>query len=209
MKLYGTETSPYVRKVRIVLREKSIPCQFIEQGASAPGSRVPELNPLGKVPVMELDNGEVLFDSPLLVEYLDSLKGEPLIPPVGEQRWRVLRWHALGQGITDAVVTRMLERRRPPEHQSADVITRQEGKIVRALEYANQADKGEAYLIGDQFSLADIALGVALEYIDFRYDHDWRARHSRLALWLAGIGTRPSFAETQAPGVEKAVDAPH
>lgn len=209
MKLYGTQTSPYVRKVRVVLREKGIACQFIEESPSKPDSRIAQLNPLGKIPVLELDNGEILFDSPLLVEYLDALKGEPLIPASGEPRWQMLRWHALGQGILDTVVARMLEKRRSPGQQSAEFITRQEGKIERALGYADKAEKGEAYLIGDQFGMADVALGVALEYIDFRYYHDWRGRHSRLALWLAGISTRPSFAETQPPGMEKAVDSPH
>lgn len=209
MKLYGSLTSPYVRKIRVMLKEKAIPCDFIVEGPADPGGHVPALNPLGKVPVLVRDNNEVLFDSPLIADYLDSLNGEPLIPRGGEERWQVLRWHALGQGVLDAVVARLMEVRRPPEKQSAEIVTRQESKIIAALKYADSAKKGPAYLVGERFSLADLALGVALEYIDFRFPHDWRSQHPRLAHWLAGISTRGSFAETVPPGMEKSLDAPH
>lgn len=208
MKLYGSLTSPYVRKVRIFLKEKAIACEFVMADAWAPGSPVAKLNPLGKVPVLERDNGAVLFDSPLIVEYLDSLASPPLIPAAGEPRWQVLTWHAVGQGMLDATVTRLLETRRPKPLQSAEVLAREEQKIARALAYADQAPKGRAYLVGDSFSVADIALGVALEYIDFRYPHAWREQHPKLAHWLAGILTRPAFAETEPPGMERSVNPP-
>ena len=209
MKLYGSLTSPYVRKVRVLLKEKGIACDLIVEGPSDPAGHVAALNPLGKVPVLVRDDGDVLFDSPLIVEYLDSLAGESLIPRSGEERWHALRWHALAQGILDAVVARLMEVRRAPEKQSPELITRQEAKIVAALKYADNAKKGLAYLVGDRFSIADLALGVALEYIDFRFPHDWRDRHARLAHWLAGISTRGSFAETIPPGMERSLDAPH
>ena len=209
MKLYGSLTSPYVRKVRVLLKEKGIACDLIVEGPSDPAGHVVALNPLGKVPVLVRDDGDVLFDSPLIVEYLDSLSGEPLIPRSGEERWHALRWHALAQGILDAVVARLMEVRRAPEKQSPEFITRQEAKIVAALKYADNAKKGPAYLVGDRFSIADLALGVALEYIDFRFPHDWRDQHARLAHWLAGMSTRGSFAETMPPGMERSLDAPH
>ncbi len=209
MKLYGSLTSPYVRKVRVLLKEKGIPCDLVVEGPSDPAGNVAALNPLGKIPVLVRDDNEVLFDSPLIVDYLDSLKGEPLIPHSGEARWQVLRWHALGQGVLDAVVARLYEVRRTPEKQLPEFITRQESKIVAALAYADKAKKGPAYLVGDRFSLADLALGVALEYIDFRFPYDWRDQHPRLAHWLTGISTRGSFAETVPPGMEKSLDAPH
>ena len=87
MKLYGSLTSPYVRKVRILLREKSIACDFVVSDPWDEGSMVPKLNPLGKVPAFELDDGSTLFDSPVIIEYLDSLKGESLLPASGETRW--------------------------------------------------------------------------------------------------------------------------
>lgn len=209
MKLYGSLTSPYVRKVRILLKEKNIACQFVVADAWSADSPVPALNPLGKVPVLERDDGEVFFDSPLICEYLDGLSAERLIPVEGDARWEVLRWHALGQGMLDAVVTRLLESRRAPAKQSTETIARQEEKVARALAYADGAKKGYPYLLNNAFGYADLSLAVALEYIDFRYDHPWREKYPRLALWLAGIMTRPSFAETEPPGVERAVDSPH
>ena len=136
-------------------------------------------------------------------EYLDSLQGEPLLPVAGEARWVTQRWHALAQGIMDAVVARMLEGRKPAEKQTPEVIRKQEGKIAAALKYADVHRPDATYLVGEHFSLADIAMGVAIEYIDLRYPHDWRGRHPRLGQWLAGVSARPSFTETRPPGMEK------
>ncbi|MHB1514423.1 MAG: glutathione S-transferase N-terminal domain-containing protein [Acidiferrobacteraceae bacterium] len=209
MKLYGSLTSPYVRKIRILLKEKNIPCEFIVEDPWSDKTVGAAKNPLGKVPVLVTDHDKLLYDSALIAEYLDSLGGERLIPANGEERWDVLRWHVLGHGIIDAVVTRLFETRRPLEQQSAKVISRQEDKVARALDVADHTEKGRAYLIGNRFSFADLALGLALEYIDFRYPHDWRSAHPRLAQWLAGISRRASFAETLPPGMERALDAPH
>ena len=204
MKLYGSETSPYVRKVRIVIKEKGIPCEFIVEGPADAAGNVAALNPLGKIPVLVRDAGDVLFDSPMIAEYLDSIKGDPLLPPAGEVRWMVQRWHALGQGIMDAVIARMMEGRKPVEKQMQEVIVKQEAKVAAALKYADAAKKGANYLVNDRFSLADIALGVALEYIDMRYPHAWRAQHPRLAVWQAGMAKRVSFQETLPPEMRKA-----
>ncbi|HET9122047.1 MAG TPA: glutathione S-transferase N-terminal domain-containing protein [Acidiferrobacteraceae bacterium] len=209
MKLYGSLTSPYVRKVRICLKEKGIACEFIVEDPWSDKTITPTLNPLGKVPVLVLDHQKSLYDSALIVDYLDSLGGDRLIPADGDARWDVLRWHALSHGILDAVVARLMESRRSAEQQSSKLMARQESKIARALEAADSADKGRAYLIGERFTLADLSLGLALEYIDFRYPHDWRSRHPRLAQWLAGMSRRASFAETVPPGMERALDAPH
>ena len=209
MKLYGHGTSPYVRKVRIALREKNIRFEWIQEAPSDPGNRIASLNPLGKVPVMETDDGQILFDSALLVEYIDTLSTERLIPSEGPERLQVLLWHTLGSGLVDVVVARLMEMRRPQQQQSRAMIARLEEKVARSLAWADKAEKGPAYLVGKRFGLADLGLGVALEYIDFRYPHDWRSKHPHLAQWLAGISTRGSFAETLPPGMEKALDAPH
>ncbi len=209
MKLYGSLTSPYVRKCRVLIKEKGLACEFVQADAWAADNPVPRLNPLGKVPVLERDDGSALFDSPVVVEYLDALKPPALFAAGGEERWQMLRLQALADGILDATVTRLLETRRPPAQQSAKDIQRQEEKIARALAYADGLPRGEAYLMQDRFTVADLCLGVALEYVDFRYPHDWRGRHPHLALWLAGIGTRPSFAETVPPGMERAAQPPH
>ncbi|MHB8622097.1 MAG: glutathione S-transferase N-terminal domain-containing protein [Sulfuricaulis sp.] len=203
MKLYGSLTSPYVRKARILIREKNLPGEFVVADAWAADSPVPALNPLGKVPVLALDNSELLYDSPVIVEYLDSMKPPALLPAAGAARWQMLRWQALADGILDAVVTRLLESRRPAAQQSAENIRRQEEKIARSLDYAERHLGNEAWLMSDHFTLADLAMGVALEYIDFRYPHDWRRAHRRLGPWLAGVSVRPAFIDTRPPGMEQ------
>ncbi|MEK7697538.1 MAG: glutathione S-transferase N-terminal domain-containing protein, partial [Pseudomonadota bacterium] len=145
MKLYGSLTSPYVRKLRILLREKDIPCEFVQADAWAADSPVPRLNPLGKVPVLERNDGSALYDSPVILEYLDSLKAPALLASAGEERWAMLRLQALADGILDATVTRLLESRRPSAQQSPENIKRQEEKIARALAFADSLPKGEAY----------------------------------------------------------------
>jgi glutathione S-transferase len=199
MQLYGSLTSPYVRKVRVVLAEKAIPCEFIIADAWAADSPVPALNPLGKVPALMCDDGTTLFDSPVIAEYIDSMAMPSLIPPVGNLRWSVRRWEALADGIMDAVVARLLESRRPLAQQSADYIARQEGKVARALAFAESQLGDSGFLVADQFSLADIALAVALEYIDLRYPHEWRHHQARLSHWLAMTASRPSLVSTQPP----------
>ena len=199
MKLYGSLTSPYVRKARILIKEKAVACEFVVADAWAADGPVPRFNPLGKVPVLERDDGTMLFDSPVIVEYLDQLKAPTWLPAAGEARWEMLRWEALADGILDAVVTRLLETRRAAAQQAPEVIQRQAQKVARALEYTERSLKG-AYLMQDRFTLADLAMGVALEYTDLRYPHDWRARHPKLARWLAGVCARTSFVETVPPG---------
>lgn len=203
MKLYGSLTSPYVRKARIMIREKNLPGEFVVADAWAADSPVPALNPLGKVPVLALDNGELLFDSPVIIEYLDSMRAPALLPASGEARWQMLRWAALADGILDAVVTRLLESRRSAVQQSAENIRRQEEKITRSLDYTERHLGNGPWLMSDHFTVADLAMGVALEYIDFRYPHDWRRDHRRLGLWLAGVSARPAFIDTLPPGMEK------
>lgn len=203
MKLYGSLTSPYVRKARVLVREKALACEFVVADAWAADSPIPALNPLGKVPVLALDDRDVIFDSPVIVEYLDSLKAPALLPVSGSERWDVLRWQALADGILDAVVTRLLESRRPATRQSPENIGRQEEKIARSLEYTAARLPQGPWLAANRFTLADLAMGVALEYTDFRYPHAWRERHPRLARWLAGISARPAFVETLPPGMEK------
>lgn len=199
MRLYGSLTSPYVRKVRVVLLAKDIACELVLCDPHDQRGVVPRYNPLGKVPVLELDEGSTLFDSPVIVEYLDSLKGPTLVPVSGESRWRVLRWQALSDGILDAVVSRLLESRRPAERQSPEAMALQERKVAQALDFAEKVDKGEAFLANDRLTLADLAFAVALGYTDFRYAHDWRTSHPQLAAWFNGMSKHAWFIETRPP----------
>jgi glutathione S-transferase len=199
MKLYGSLTSPYVRKIRALIAEKGIDCPFEVVDPHAPDSPVPQYNPLGLVPALARDDAPVLFDSPVIAEYLDSLRAPALIPPAGEARWQVLRIAALADGILDQAVARTLELRRPEAERSAAANRRREDKIARALAAAEGELSDGTYLVASRLTLADLALAVALEYVDFRYPHDWRARHPRLAEWHERIRARPSLAGTRPP----------
>lgn len=200
MKLYGSLTSPFVRKVRMVLREKDIAHEFIVEGAQDVAGNVARLNPLRAVPVLERDNGDVLFDSPFICEYLDSLAPSPrLYPAAGEPRWQALRWHALGHGMMEATVARFMESRKAEPKRDAGVMTLHEGRLAAALDYATARVPASGFLVGGALTIGDIALIVALEYIDLRYPHDWRSRCPQLAGWLASHATRASVAETRPP----------
>ena len=196
MKLYGSLTSPYVRKVRVFLKEKAIEHEFIIEGPGDAAGNVARLNPFGKVPVVVRDDGEALFESPMIIDYLESLPGPTLIPPAGEARWRVQRWHALGQGIADAVVARLMETRRRSEHQDPALIHKQEAKVAAALIFAERHVPEHEFLVANQLTIADIALAVALGYVDLRYAHDWRSEYPGLSAWFSRFARRPSFVET-------------
>jgi len=199
MKLYGSETSPYVRKIRILAIETGVDCEFVKADLADPKSPIHALNPVGKIPVLERDDGTALFDSPVIAEYIDSLKPPVLIPAAGESRWLVLRWQALADAMLDATVLRMLELRRPEERQVAAMLERQETKVARGFDWAEPEAGGKTYLVDKRFTLADISLAAALDYIDFRYPHDWRSRCPLLGAWHREIIRRPSFVSTRAP----------
>jgi len=199
MKLYGSDTSPYVRKVRIVIAEKQIDCDWVLERPADAGGRFREINPLGKIPVLETDSGSVIYDSPVIAEYLDSLSTPGLIPETGDDRWQVQTMHALGDGMMDATVARMLEQRKPEDKQTAAVVRKQQGKIADALRSLESATANAAFLVGGSYTMADIAIGVALSYIDLRYAHDWRSQYPALATWSETILSRDSFTNTQYP----------
>jgi glutathione S-transferase len=198
IRLFGSLTSPYVRKVRVVAAELALAVDFTVVDAWSPDNGIPARSPLGKVPVIEID-GMTLFDSTLIIEYLDSRSGNRLIPAAGPARWAVLRWHALAHGLIDAAATRTLETRRPAEHRSPAVLAREAVRIARVLDGIEAALAGPGPLAGDTVTLADLALGVAVGYVDFRYPHDWRGTRPNLAGWAAEIHRRPSFQGTLPP----------
>lgn len=182
MKLIGSHSSPFARKVRVVLAEKRIEYEFVIDIPSDPASRVPQFNPLGKIPVLVTDDGTNLFDSRVIVEYLDSISPVArLIPEPARQRIQVRRWEALADGILDASVVLVQESRRPPELQSEAVIARQKGKIERALATAAAELGDRNWCAGEGYSLADIAVGCALGFLDFRFPEiAWRPSYPNL-----------------------------
>jgi glutathione S-transferase len=198
MKLYGSQTSPYVRKVRVVAAERAIPLDFTVDDPWQDGARLHAMNPIGKVPVLELDDGRVLFESLLLIEYLDAnAPGPRLLPAEGDARWAALRGHALAHALIDAAVTRLLETRRPEPLRMPERMAREEARLGRILDRA-EAELGDSD--PERPGFVELMLGVALQYVDFRQPQDWRTPRPRLAALAARLATRPSFRDTQPPG---------
>ncbi|MCL2874820.1 MAG: glutathione S-transferase N-terminal domain-containing protein [Betaproteobacteria bacterium] len=198
MKLIGTPTSPYTRKARIVLAEKKIEYDFVTDSPRSPDSTVPTINPLGRIPVLVLDDETPLFDSRVIVDYIDNVSpNNKLIPAPNRERIEVRRWEALADGICDAAVGIVFESRRPPAQQSAEWIARHQAAIIRSLAFM-AAELGEQpYCMGTHFSMADVAVGAALGYLAFRLpDVAWQEEHPNLDKLHAKLLQRPSFAET-------------
>ena len=198
MKLVGTLTSPYVRKVRIVLAEKRIDCEFSIDIPWEEGTQVGNINPLGKVPVLVLDDGEALFDSRVIVEYLDTLTPVArLIPENPRSRLHVKRFEALSDGICDAAALAVVESRRPIEKQSEEWVERQKKKVEQGLKFLALELAEKPWCMGDAFSLADIAAGCCLGYLDLRFpDLAWREMYPNLAKLSDKLMKRTSFSDT-------------
>ena len=201
MKLIGSYTSPYARKVRIALAEKKIEYEFVEESPWAEQTTVPTYNPLGKVPVLVLDDGTTLFDSRVIVEYLDTVSPvSRLIPEPNRQRIVVKRWEALADGICDAAVAVVLESKRSARQQNKDWLERQLRKIDLGLKELGNELGEKLWCNGEAYSLADIATGCALAYLDLRHAAiDWRAAYPNLVKLAEKLAKRPSFAETVPP----------
>ncbi|OHC71531.1 MAG: glutathione S-transferase [Rhodocyclales bacterium GWA2_65_20] len=198
MKLIGSFTSPYVRKTRIVLAEKKIDYDFVLDSPWLEGSSVAKFNPLGKIPVLVLDDESTLYDSRVIVEYLDNMTpNNKLIPASGRERITVKRWEALADGISDAAAAAFLEAKRPEGQRSQDWIARQRGKIALGLEALSEEIGESPWCFGNSLSLADVAVGAALGYLAFRFaDIDWQSQHPNLGKLYEKLMQRPSFQET-------------
>ncbi len=199
--LLSASTSPYARKVRIALAEKKIEYLLVNESPWADDTRLAERNPLGKIPVLVLDDGGCLYDSRVIVEYIDSVSPvSRLIPEPVRQRIAVRKWEALADGVCDAVQAIVIERRRPLRQQRKDWIVRQERKIEAGIgEMARELDE-RSWCNGEAYTLADIATGCALGYLDLRHAVlDWRDRHPNLARLAERLGKREAFAGTLPP----------
>jgi glutathione S-transferase len=201
MKLIGSTTSPYVRKVRVVMAEKKLDYTFLTDNVWAAETTITRSNPLGKVPCLVLEGSDALFDSRVIVEYLDTLSPVgKLIPPVGRERAEVKTWEALADGLIDAAILARLEETwagRTKAQRSPAWIDRQMKKVQDALAAMAHGLAEKPFCSGTHLSLADIAVGCALGYLDFRFGHiDWRAAHPNLARLFLKLGHRASFADT-------------
>ena len=197
MKLHWSPRSPYVRKVMIAAHEMGLQdrldCVRTVVGGTTPHLELMRINPLGKIPTLELEDGRVLYDSFVIIAYLDTLHGGPkLIPPHGEAWLTALRRHALGNGMLDVALAALGERFRPAERQSAPHLALWQGKLRASVD----ALEGEAEALArERFDIGHLAIGVALAYLDFRFESErWRAGHPRLAAWHATFDARPSVA---------------
>ena len=199
MKLLGTDGSPYVRKCRIAFEEKGIAYDYVTASPSNPASGVAAANPLSKIPTLVLDNGKGLYDSCVIVDYIDGLKGNPtLIPPNFPDRIEVRRWEALGNGLMDATVNIFHNRRLPADKQAGPEADAKQFKKINAGLAAMQNDLGARdFCFGNSLTLADIVCGVALGYMDrVLPDFDWRANYPGLKRHAARLAERPSFRKT-------------
>ena len=198
MKLYSSLTSPYGRKVRIVLLEKKIPFQLQVENPWLPESTIGDVNPLGKVPVLVLEDGVSVFDSRVIVEYLDMLSPVAhLIPSDAKSRMMVRGVEALADGITDTAVAIFLERKRAEDKQDLDWIALQEKALYRGLTALSEALGEKSLYLGLTLTLADIATGCTLGYLDLRFPQiNWREMHPNLAEFAGKLGERASFKET-------------
>jgi len=201
MKLIASLTSPYARKVRIALAEKKFEYELVEAAPFASDTTVPSFNPLGKVPVLVLDDGTNLFDSRVIVEYLDTVSPvSRLIPEPSRQRIIVRRWEALADGICDAASTIVLEGRRTAKLQSRDWMDRHRVKIDRGVAELAAELGDKSWCNGEAYSLADIATGCALGYLDFRHPAiDWRGQYPNLVKLAEKLAKRSSFADSLPP----------
>ena len=198
MKLIGSLTSPFVRKVRVVLAEKRIDYEMQVDVPWNEDTKVPEYNPLGKVPVLLLDDGTSLFDSRVIVEYLDNVTPlGRLIPDGNRERSLVKRWEALADGISEAAAAIVMETRRPAKLQSKDWIARQRGKVDSGLKAASIELGEKSWCSGEAYNLSDIAVGCALGYLNLRLpDMDWRTSCPNLDKLYAKLMQRVSFKDT-------------
>jgi glutathione S-transferase len=199
MKLIGSNTSPYVRKVRIVMAEKKLDYQYVTEDVWA-NDNILKSNPLGKVPCLVVEGVEAIFDSRVIVEYVDTLSPlSRLIPASGRERVEVRTWEALGDGVLDAAIAARLEANWAPrgEFRSQAWIDRNMSRVGASLKAMSRGLGEKPWCAGLHMSLADIAVGCALFYLDFRFSHiDWRSEHTNLARLAEKLAARKSFIDT-------------
>ena len=202
MKLIASLTSPYARKIRVVLMEKRIEVDLVEENVWAADTKVSLHNPLTKVPVLVLDDGTSLYDSRVIAEFLDGITPvSRLIPEGGRDRAMVKRLEALGDGITDAGVAIFLERKRDTVLQGRDWITRQMGKVDSGIAAVARELGDRKFCQGENMTLGDISVACGLLWLEFRMPEiKWRETYPNLKSWIERLEARASFMETKQPG---------
>lgn len=198
MKLVGSRTSPFVRKIRVMLAERQVPFEFVEESAWNANTTVPQYNPLNKVPALVMDDGEPIYDSAVISEYLDAISGNTYLPSKPAERARVRRHEALGDGIAEAGITVFLERKREAARQDPAWIARQMDKVNAGIAAVARALGDKPFLGGAQMDLGDIACACALFWAEFRMPElRWRDQYPNLKGWAGRMEARPSFSTTR------------
>ena len=202
MELYYSPNSPYARKARIIIHELNLGSRVKEVAVTLPAdAKLRAINPLGKIPALVLDDNSVIYDSPVICEYLDELGQGKFFPRASlfreaQGRWRALTLQALGDGLADAVVRRNQELRLPEDKRSAEVIQRQTASIEAAFAVADRASTK----FPEYPTIGEIAIACAIGYLDLRVPHDgWRDRYPQLARWLETFSRYPSVEATKPP----------
>lgn len=198
MKLIGSLGSAYVRKVRVAMAEKKLDYELVLENTWAPDTKIQQSNPLGKVPCLVMEDGGAMFDSRVIVEYLDTLSPVgKLIPPNGRERAEVKCWEALADGVLDAGALVRLERMRPEAQQSPEWIARQMSKIQGGLKAMSAGLKDTAFCSGNYYTLADVAVGCTLGWLSFRFPEiAWRDEYPNLEKLFEKLSERQSFKDT-------------
>lgn len=199
MKLLSATPSPYARKVRIALQEKGLAFELVTEQPWARDASAPRYNPLGKVPTLILPDGETVYESAFILEWLDAMHPDPaLVPTDARGRLDARRLEVLGDGVCDAVVLTLMEHMRPADRRSAPWLERQSAKIAGGVaELARRIAPDAPFALGDRFGLGDIAVGCTLGYLDLRLPgFDWRAAHPALVPLFERLSRRPSFVAT-------------
>lgn len=201
MKLIASLTSPYARKIRVVLMEKRIEVDLVEENVWAADTKVGLHNPLTKVPVLLLDDGTSLYDSRVIAEFLDGVTPvSRLIPEGGRDRAMVKRLEALGDGITDAGIAIFLERKRDSAMQGKDWIARQLGKVESGISAVARELGDRKFCQGENMTLGDISVACGLLWLEFRMPEiKWRETYPNLRSWAERLEARASFTETRPP----------
>jgi glutathione S-transferase len=202
VQLFYTANSPYARKARIIIHELDLEPRVKQVTVTLPAdAKLRAINPLGKIPALVLDDNSVIYDSPVICEYLDDLGQGKFFPRASlfreaQGRWRALTLQALGDGLADAVVRRNQEMRLPEETRSGQVIQRQTASIEAAFAVADRASPK----FPEHPTIGEIAIACAIGYLDLRVPHDgWRDRYPQLAHWFEKFSRFPSMQVTKPP----------
>ena len=195
LKILGDYPSPFVHKSLLVLREKGVEYEWVRDSPLKPGNSISRLNPLGKIPILLPVGGEPIYDSSVIVEFVDNLKPQPmLIPRSGHDRVGVRQWEALADGLCDTGYAYMAETRRPSTERSESWMKTWFSRIENALATLSAKLGEKRWCHGEDLTLADLCVGAALTYVDIRFKRiDWRLAHPNLDALASRLFQRPSF----------------